>query len=315
VVARALTDLQSEGYNGVGISGGEPLLYDGLLRILAVAKAGPMITTVTTNGMLLTPARAASLKGLVDLIAVSVDGPEESHNRIRGSQHAFSGMLRGLQALRDEGIEFGLIFTLTIGNLHELGDVVALAAAEGASLVQVHPLEEVGRAANDLPGAAPDDRELALAFLEVARLRARYSDVAIHLDVADRMTLHESPERGFADLERVVSLDAPLAHVVSPVVIESDGTVVPVQHGFDHRFAIGNIVDEPMRDAANRWRRTHQEAFLILCRQVYERNTPGSPTEPFFNWYGAITRASSSFTGTFPETRTTGESRLDRSAP
>jgi MoaA/NifB/PqqE/SkfB family radical SAM enzyme len=297
----AVIDLKAEGYNGIGVSGGEPLLYDGLLTLLGVAKAHGMITTVTTNGMLLTPTRAESFRGLVDVIAVSVDGTAATHNRIRGSGHAFSGMQRGLRSLRDAGIEFGVIFTLTIANLDELAGVVEMAVAEGASLVQVHPLEEVGRAGDDLPGLAPDERELAYAFLEVVRLRELHENVSIHLDVADRGVLSGGPQLGFAEPSCATDPDAPLASMVAPVVLESDGVVVPLQHGFDRRFAIGDITRERFRDGAQRWRQTRQEAFFDLCRAVYDRNVPGPPDAPFFNWYGAVTRASSSFAGLSPE--------------
>ena len=42
------------------------------------------------------------------------------------------------------------------------------AREQGARLLQVHPLEEEGRAGSELHGAAPDELEIAHAFIEVA---------------------------------------------------------------------------------------------------------------------------------------------------
>lgn len=294
ILARALAWARAEGYNAVGVSGGEPLLYPHLAQLLEGARSLGLTTTVTTNGLLLSDKRLVEIGRLVDLFALSIDGPEESHNRVRDSGRAFEGLRHGLAALRRAGRPFGLIFTLTVGNLDELEEVAAFAAAEGASLLQVHPLEEAGRAEVDLPRAAPDDVELAYAFLEVVRLRKLHAGrLIISLDVASRAELVADPARGFADepADPEAVAHSPLADLVAPIVIESDGIVVPVQYGFSRRFAIANIVTEPLDQAAARWRRERYQPFVSLCRQVHDREVRSS-VDPFFNWYAAVTVAS-----------------------
>jgi len=270
-------------------------MYEGLPDLLSAAKSLSLITTLTTNGSLLTRERLASLASYVDLFAVSVDGVEASHNRIRGSSRAFGAMRRGLAFLRDAGRPFGLIFTLTMHNLHELEQVAAFAAEEGAALLQLHPLEETGRAQIELKRSAPDDTELAYAFLEVARLRRRHAGrgLKIQLDVADRSVLRVNPERAFAHdaLSSELAAQLPLAHLVAPIVIEGDGAVVPLQYGFGRFYTIGDITRESLKDAAARWRQWAYEPFMALCRSVYDLHVaPGD--QRFFNWYGAVTTAS-----------------------
>ena len=82
--------LHAEGYNSVGISGGEPLLYAELPKLLQHVRKLGMIATVTTNGMLVDDRRAAMLREGTELVAVSVDGPPESHNRMRAHPRAFT---------------------------------------------------------------------------------------------------------------------------------------------------------------------------------------------------------------------------------
>jgi MoaA/NifB/PqqE/SkfB family radical SAM enzyme len=155
-ILAALSLLRREGFNAVGVSGGEPLLYGELSTVLQHARKLEMITTVTTNAMLLNDQRAEMLHDGANLVAVSLDGPPDSHNHLRAHPRAFELMTQGVARLRRAGVPFGFIFTLSLHNLHELSWVADYAVAQGASLLQVHPLEEVGRATDHLQGSAPD---------------------------------------------------------------------------------------------------------------------------------------------------------------
>src|SRR4249920_1312004 len=96
----ALTDASEEMYSAVGISGGEPLLYKPLHELLEHAHQSGMKTTVTSNGMLLTEKRLEALRGVVDLLAISLDGVPASHNRMRASERAFDTMVARLEGVR-----------------------------------------------------------------------------------------------------------------------------------------------------------------------------------------------------------------------
>ena len=156
LLCEAVTVAAIEGYNTVSLSGGEPLLYAPLRELLQHARACGMRTTVTTNGMLLTPRNIERLRDVVDVLAISVDGVPASHNRIRGNALAFDTMQARLADVRTAGFNFGFIFTLAQHNLDELDWVKEFAIQQGARLLQVHPLEEVGNAAQRLAGKTPD---------------------------------------------------------------------------------------------------------------------------------------------------------------
>jgi MoaA/NifB/PqqE/SkfB family radical SAM enzyme len=295
----ALDVLQREGFNGVGLSGGEPLLYADLPRLLGHIRALGMIATVTTNAMLIDADKAAMLRELTDLVAISVDGPRDSHNRLRAHPRAFEMMGQGTAHLRDAGVPFGFIFTLTLHNLFELRPVVEFAIAEGATLLQVHPLEEVGRATAALRGSAPDSLELARAFVEVAHLQHEFAGrLVIQYDVADLEVLSASPERGYAmepcdDACSLAAAGGPLADVLAPIVIEADGAIVPLQYNFARAFQIADLNAGRLVEQLDAWKREHFREFLALCRAVYLRLVgAGTPPYPFVNWYGAMLAAS-----------------------
>ena len=291
----ALDLLAREGFNGVGLSGGEPLLYSELFALLQRARERGMITTVTSNAMLITKERAGLLREHADVVAVSLDGPPEAHNRMRNHPRAFELMALGVDHLREAGVRFGFIFTLTYHNLHELSWIAEYAAEKGAALLQVHPLEEVGRGAAQTGGLSPDGLELGRSFVEVARLQNKYRDrLVIQYDVADIDILRAQPERGFA-----VQMDAPvpneegmlppLADLIAPIVIEADGAIVPLQYNFSRRFELGNILSPTLESDLNTWKTQSFPEFLAVCRRAHKKLVDSDATTlPFVNWYGAV---------------------------
>jgi MoaA/NifB/PqqE/SkfB family radical SAM enzyme len=292
LVRNVLHDAGQEGYNVAGFSGGEPTMYPWLIEALVAAHESGLRTTVTSHGMLLSDRFLGRLRGHLDLLAISLDGLPDSHNRMRRADNAFQVMHRHLPAVRESGVPFGFIFTLTQHNLYELDWVAQFAVEHGAGLLQIHPLEETGRAERELSGGEPDEIEASVAFLEVSRLQQKYGK-AIHLqlDLLDRRFIAAHPERVLA---KPVGDGAAqrLSALISPLIVEPDGTVVPIQYGFDRRFAFGNLHDRSLRTLAAAWRREKMQQFFAICRQAYDDLM--QPSElPFVNWYPLLTRVTS----------------------
>ena len=279
----ALQDASELGYRVASFSGGEPVLYKDLGRLLRRAKDFGFRTTVTSNGMLLDEKRLAMLAGCTDVMAISLDGVPESHNRMRASGEAFERMQANLEGVRRSGILFGFIFTLTQYNVNEIDWIARFAVEQGARLLQIHPLEEVGRASQLLAGSRPDAVESAFAYLVAERLRQTYGErLFVQLDIFHRELVKRFPGRFYAD--DAWPQDALLADLVTPLVVEADGRVVPLGYGFGPRFALGSITDERLKKLAEDWIRQRYAEFRKLCREVYAQAC--APAElPFLNWY------------------------------
>lgn len=292
-LSQLITDAAQEGYTVCGVSGGEPLLYGPLPEVLAHAQASGMRTTVTSNGLLLSRARLEHLRPHLDLLAISLDGVPESHNRIRDAPYAFALMAARLEGVRESRVPFGFIFTLTQHNLHELPWVVEFSVREGASLLQIHPLEASGRAVEKLAQSVPDKWEMAMGYVEALRSQSLVADrLRVHVDLADIEVLREEPARGFADSDaETLSRDAsskPLAELVTPLVVQSDGTVLPLQYGFPAAYALGNVRTARLTVLASEWRRSRYPFFRDVCRRVFHRLTSSTASLPIINWYGEI---------------------------
>lgn len=93
----------AEGYRHLHITGGEPLLWNGLLPVFELAFGlGYETAFLNTNGTLLTPGLSAELAAFDGLaVSVSLQGPKRFHDRMRGKgswERAVKGIENGLGA-------------------------------------------------------------------------------------------------------------------------------------------------------------------------------------------------------------------------
>ena len=247
ILCACLGDAFDLGYRQLAVSGGEPLLYKQLPDLLTRGRQLGMLNTVTTNGMLITESRWDQLVPLVDVLAVSIDGREPEHDRIRRQDGAFARTVANLQVIRNSGVPFGFIFTLTQFNVDSLEFVVRLARETGARSVQVHPLTLHGRAALTMLGARPDGIELVAAILEAVRLGEELG-VPVTVDALSIQQLlayrgHIVPTR---PIRRLVD--------VAPVlVVEPDGSVTPLTHEVNRGLKLGSLMNARLSSLASKW--------------------------------------------------------------
>ncbi|MGH9441653.1 MAG: radical SAM protein [Thermoanaerobaculia bacterium] len=83
----------------VSLFGGEPLLYPDILRLVREIKSRGMTCTLITNGGKLEMYARELVEAGIDLIAVSIDGPPEVHDRIRGQAGAYEKAEAGIRAI------------------------------------------------------------------------------------------------------------------------------------------------------------------------------------------------------------------------
>lgn len=142
----------SGGVKSYNITGGEPFVRKNLLEIFELFRTkGMRCDYVTTNGTVIREDRADALaeltkSGFLRHISVSIDGPPDFHDDVRGQRGAFKKAADNIQILRDayaaRGVALPLSIntTLTAGNLHMLEDVVDEAEKLGVDLVGLNQL-------------------------------------------------------------------------------------------------------------------------------------------------------------------------------
>ena len=295
----AISDLAAEGYNWVSVSGGEPLLYPELPQLLRHSKGQGLNNTIVSNGMLLRPRALDRLQPHLDLLVISIDGIPDSHNAMRGNQRAFELMAANIGELRERGIRFGFIFTLTQHNLHELPWVAEFAVNSGARLLQVHPLEEYGNAAKRLPGKVPDGTEGAYAWALAQHIEKRFGGrMAVQVDLLHSSVIRDDPGLVYA-AEADPAEDAALSELISPLIIEPDGALLPLQYGFPRALALGALDEAAVPTLARRWRKTRWPVLRALCARLQQR-IAGAPEPYFCNWYEEIAALAAAELGAAP---------------
>jgi len=275
------------GYTMLSVSGGEPLMFNGLWELINEARRLGLVCAIVSNGVALTAPLAARLRDAVDVVAVSLDGRPERHNHLRNHPAAFARMQRGMAVLRREGVRFKLLCSVSAASLADLEWAAAFAVDEGASALQIHPIEPAGRASR-LP-ADPDPAETALrAYLIAERLRQIWGErLTIDIDVVDLRPFAEDGDRQDPSASAIAFDD--LSAVASPLVIEPDGEVVPLRYGFPRAFAIGNLHAAPLEDLARRWLGETARPFLAIARDALA--SAARETCPFGNPYEIIANA------------------------
>lgn len=131
--------------------GGEPTLlgveyFRNLVRIQKKYANGKRIQNAfQTNGVLLNDDWARLFKDNEFLIGISVDGPRELHNTYRvdkGGQPTFDKVMKGMEALKRNGVEFNTLTTVHAGNADHPLDVYRFLKQNGSGYMQFIPIVE-----------------------------------------------------------------------------------------------------------------------------------------------------------------------------
>ena len=114
---RKLLDEIAPGRPIVSLFGGEPLLYPDILPLVREIKARDLTCTIITNGGRLEQYSKELVEAGIDSVAVSIDGPPEVHDRIRGQRGAFDKAVAGVRAVARWRKELGRALPMQIAIL------------------------------------------------------------------------------------------------------------------------------------------------------------------------------------------------------
>ena len=161
-----IDDLSAFGSPVMLFSGGEPLVRKDLPQLAAYTVEKGMRAVISTNGTLITPKMARTLKEIgLSYVGISLDGMQEINDRFRGINGAFKSALEGIKNSQDAGIKVGLRFTVNKFNVTEIPKIFQLLedmdiprvcfyhlvyAGRGTELVKDDLTHEETRAALDL---------------------------------------------------------------------------------------------------------------------------------------------------------------------
>ncbi|MBI9083452.1 MAG: 12,18-didecarboxysiroheme deacetylase [Desulfobacterales bacterium] len=122
-----IDDLSAFGSPVMLFSGGEPLMHEDLPELAGYAVEKGMRAVISTNGTLITPEKARTLKAIgLSYVGISIDGMEDIHDRFRAVKGAYKAALEGIRNTQAAGIKVGLRFTINRFNVGEIPKVFDL---------------------------------------------------------------------------------------------------------------------------------------------------------------------------------------------
>lgn len=140
-------ELDQAGALGVGFGGGEPTLYRHLADVCAYAAENTgLAVTMTTHGHRWNADLISRLRGAVNFVRVSVDGVEDTYERLRG--RSFTQLREALDAIASD-FQWGMNTVINQDTVGDLDAIAALAAEHGASELLLLPEQPTG----STPGA------------------------------------------------------------------------------------------------------------------------------------------------------------------
>lgn len=266
--ALAAVDMAADwGYQVLSVSGGEPVLYAGLRSLIERAKTRDMGTSIVTNGMLIDRPGVLETLRMVDTVCVSVDGLAASHDQMRGRPGAFSSVRRAVRTLADSGLPVWMSCGVTTANLDEIEGVIEEALHWGARGINFHPVEKAGRAQEFADPSFLSEMDRLILYSASHLLSHTYDQrLRITVDLLHKDTVIDHPELIYAlEKTKTEKLTLP-ADLLGVLVLEADGTLSPISHGFDRNFSVGNFPFEHLLDPSAVWERFLKQQYPALRR-------------------------------------------------
>lgn len=168
-----LDELEGIGTKTISYSGGEPMLREDLGKIIDYTVGKGISTSINTNGFQVIE-RLAELRNL-DLMKISLDGPPEFDNRVRGHREAYNWAISAAEAAKKHKIKFTFCTTLTRYNLTSIEFMVNLARRY-ETMVAFQPLKTIYRGVEDMSDLYPTKEEWSEAMRNLRELKRTYPE-------------------------------------------------------------------------------------------------------------------------------------------
>lgn len=127
---RAIDELEGVGMARASFSGGEALLRRDAVEIIAHAKSRGLMTSLNSNAWLLEK-RLPELDGVLDMLVLSLDGPETVHDLVRRQKGSYARVIRIIEEARRRNIAVATITVLSGPNLGVVDEVLRIADQMG----------------------------------------------------------------------------------------------------------------------------------------------------------------------------------------
>lgn len=238
-------------YNILSVSGGEPFLYKDLQYLLINAKQNGMRTQLVTNGILIDSKIAKDSLPYLDLVAISIDGDEVTHDKIRKMKGAYKKAINAANIILNSVKRLAIVSAVMNNSWKNMIEIAETAYAIGASLVHFHPLELSGRAITEIPNGI-DYEELQKAYIVYNFLQEKYAGLMhIQMDCIHKLVINNNPEICGYFGDAFIPNKSNFTDISKSIILDEKGNVFPFSYGLSKKYFIGNIKNKNHSEITN----------------------------------------------------------------
>lgn len=247
----------------IGYAFTEPLVYPYLQESLAYCKSKKLYTSITTNGLTLKKHAEQLVKNGIGEINISLDGPLEIHNHIRGNQKSFQKAIEGIEEVFkiNPKQNISVYCVITEWNIGELVNFI--------KYLKQFPLKNIGLMhANFTTNEIAESHNLLFKdnyFATTSNLdevnfdnynfELLWQEISQIKEFEDKRIVFSPEIESFDKLKEFyfdpqVKIKKECREVYSSIMIKSDGSVIPA-HGRCYNLTIGNLYQNDLNEIWN----------------------------------------------------------------
>ncbi|MFH1722431.1 MAG: radical SAM protein [Candidatus Altiarchaeota archaeon] len=265
-IKSVIDDLSDMGVTFFSVTGGEPFVRDDLLEVLSYASSKGLKTIIASNGFLIDEEKSREIKGAnISSVMVSLDGIEQTHNRIRDHSNSYAKALDAIRFMIRDGIPLISVgTTVSPENINELDELKDIISSLGVKRWRLSVVMPIGRAESGK--LSLKQKELKQFFDWI--IKNKKGD--IDLKIGENLTYLGAYEKRIRDNPLLCPVG------FTACCIGTDGHVrgCPEQPD-DHKFREGSLLEKSFPDIWGDGFRRYRERVVIeedlRCRDCKDK--------------------------------------------
>lgn len=266
-VIKLLSDLYEMGVGSVAFSGGEPTIRKDFIQIAETMGSWGMSFSLMTNGCLISKEEIEKIVPFLDTTGVSLDGPPEIHNKLRGD---YERAVATIENFMEFSIPTTINSAVNLINWDYLDFLVDFALEEGIDGLKVHPILRLDRNRNvEDKYFLPADRYEAFYDWIIEKSLETMGCCYIVTSLKPRKTVLEHPcELSVCWGEHCHS------HLLLPpevIIIQANGDVMP-NEVVPEEFKMGNVRENSISEIMGSYFGSpNHDRYLNLHKYSFEK--------------------------------------------
>ncbi len=239
----------------------EPLVYPHLAASLKYAKEKNVKTQITTNALTLKQKAKILVENGIDEISISLDGPQDIHNEIRGHKKSFQKAIEGIEEVfrLNKNISVSVFCVITewnIGYLKEFLDFFKKYPLNKIGFMHTNfTLEDIANTHNNIwsesyPATVSNIEEVNVDNFNLDVLwdemqEIKKSEYPFAILFSPEVKSKEKLIEFYHQPQKLIGKRCD--DVFENIMIKSDGSVIP-SHGRCYNLTLGNIHKESLKE-------------------------------------------------------------------